>query len=114
VSNPRKAKGTRWETAVTRFLRDHGVFAYKPRQEGFRDVGDVHAPPFALQAKDWKDVVSALREGTDGARVQAVHAGLPFGAAVVKRARKPVEDAYLVLRLGDLPALIEAIQGEQN
>src|SRR5690606_10543974 len=102
-------------TAVYRFLQDAGVFAYKPRQEGFRDVGDVHAPPFVLQAKDWKDVVSALREGTDGARVQRVNAGMPFGAAVVKRARKPVEDAYVVMRLGDLPDLIRALtESEQT
>ncbi len=113
MSNPRKAKGTRWETAVTRYLRDQGIYAYKPRQEGYRDVGDIHAPPFVLQAKDWKDVVSALREGTDGARLQAHHAGLPFGAAVIKRARKPVGDAYVVLRLADLPDLIRALtQGD--
>lgn len=114
MSSPQKAKGTRWETAVTRYLRDQGVTAHKPRQEGHQDIGDIHAAGlFALQAKDWRDVVSALREGTAGAQVQKVHAGLPFGAAVVKRARKPVEDAYLVLRLADLPELIRAITGEQ-
>lgn len=114
MSNPQKAKGTRWETAVTNFLKDAGLFAYKPRQEGFRDVGDIHVPPFVLQAKDWRDVVSALREGTDGVQLQRLHAGLPFGAAVIKRARKPVEDAYVVMRLGDLPALIGAISDEQK
>lgn len=113
MSNPQKAKGTRWETAVTNYLRDSGLFAYKPRPEGFRDIGDIHAPPFVLQAKDWKDVVSALREGTDGVRLQRVHAGLPFGAAVVKRARKPVEDAYLVMRLGDLPELVRALTNRE-
>jgi len=109
MSNPQKAKGTRWETAVTRFLRDAGLYAYKPRQEGFRDVGDIHVPPFTLQAKDWKDLAGALREGTDGARAQRIHAGLPFGAAVIKRARRPVEDAYVVVRLGDFPDLVRAL-----
>lgn len=109
MANPQKAKGTRWETAVTRFLRDAGLYAYKPRQEGFRDVGDIHVPPFTLQAKDWKDVLAALREGTDGARVQRVNAGLPYGAAVIKRARRPVEDAYVVIRLGDFPGLVRAL-----
>lgn len=109
MSNPQKAKGTKWETAVTRFLQDSGLVAYKPRQAGREDIGDIHVPPFVLQAKDWKDVVSALREGTEGVRVQRLHAGLPFGAAVVKRARKPVEDAYVVMRLEDLPALIKAL-----
>lgn len=109
MTNPQKAKGTRAETAVERFLRDEGIYAYKPRQAGFKDIGDVHAPPFVLQVKDWKDVTSALREGTEGARIQAHNAGFPFGAAVVKRARKPIEDAYLVMRLADLPALIRAL-----
>lgn len=115
MSNPQKAKGTRWETAVVRFLRDRGLYAYKPRQEGFRDVGDIHVPPFVLQAKDWKDVLGALREGTDGARVQRVNAGLPYGAAVIKRARRPIEDAYVVIRLGDFPDLVrDLIAGEQE
>lgn len=113
MSNPQKAKGTRWETAVYRFLQDAGIFAYKPRQEGFRDVGDIHAPPFVLQAKDWKDVTGALREGVDGAAVQKIHADMPYGAAVVKRARRPVEDAYVVIRLGDLPDLIRALHGQE-
>lgn len=115
MSNPQKAKGTRWETAVTRFLKDAGIFAYKPRQEGARDVGDIHAPPFVLQAKDYRDVVTGIREGVEGVREQRLHAGMPFGAAVVKRARKPVEDAYVVIRLGDLPDLIRAlVEAEQN
>lgn len=114
MSNPQKAKGTRWETAVVTFLRDHGLYAFKPRQEGFRDVGDIHvAGLFTLQAKDWKDLAGALREGTDGARVQRAHSGLPYAAAVIKRSRRPVEDAYVVLRLGDLPDLVRALSGDQ-
>jgi hypothetical protein len=109
VSNPQKAKGTRWETAVERFLTANGVKAYKPRQAGFLDKGDIIASPFTLQAKDYRDVVTALRNGVEGAQVQRVNAGEPFAAAVVKRARKPVEEAYLVMRLGDLPDLIRAI-----
>ncbi|WP_166139595.1 hypothetical protein [Nocardioides ochotonae] len=50
--------------------------------------------------------MTALREGVEGVRVQRLHADLPYGAAVVKRARKPVEDAYVVLRLGDFPRLV--------
>lgn len=115
MSNPQKAKGTRWETAVTRFLKDAGLFAYKPRQEGRYDVGDIHVPPFVLQAKDYRDVVTGIRQGVEGVAEQRLHAGLPFGAAVVKRARKPVEDAYLVMRLGDFPDLVRAvIEAEQK
>ena len=110
MANPQKAKGTRWETAVMRFLRDAGLYAVKPRQEGFKDVGDIHAFPFVVQAKDYTDLLAGIRAGVDGYQVQRANARLPFAVAVVKRARKPVEDAYVVLRLGDLPDLIKAAQ----
>jgi hypothetical protein len=101
-----KRKGTKFESDVRDFL--NGVFkeegvprkAYRPAQEGFRDTGDLHGlSPFILQAKNWKDLTSALREGVDGAQVQAGHAGEEFGAAVIKRPRKPVSEAYVVLPL---------------
>lgn len=115
MSNPRKAKGTRWETAVTRALNAfwggrHGLKAYKPRQEGFRDVGDIHASPFVIQAKDWKDVVGALREGLDGAEKQKRNAGEPYGVATIKRARRPVGDAYAVMTLETFARLVLRIR----
>lgn len=103
-----KDKGTRWERAVREssnafFRLRHGLKVYGPRQEGYKDVGDLHGvSPFIWQAKDWKDVVSALREGLNGAVVQAGHAGEMYGAAVVKRARRPVGDAYAIMRFQDL------------
>lgn len=112
MSNPQKAKGTAWETAIVRFFREHGFYAIKPRQEGFKDVGDIHVEGlFTLQAKNYKDVATGVRLGVEGAQVQRVNAGLPFGLAVVKRARKPVEEAYVVMRLGDLPDLVRAVKG---
>lgn len=115
MTNRNKAKGTRHETAVLRFLRDAGLYAVKPRQEGTRDVGDIHVPPFVLQVKDYADLLAGIRAGVDGYQVQRANANMPFGVAVVKRARKPVEDSYVVIRLGDLPDLIRAVQkGEQN
>lgn len=113
MTNPQKAKGTAFETAIYRFLQGAGLFAYKPRQEGPRDVGDVHVPPFVIQAKNYKDIVSGLREGVEGVRVQKGHAGMPFGVAVVKRPRKPIEDAYVVMRLGDFPDLVRALTTPQ-
>lgn len=102
-----KDKGTRWESAVVAFLNACGVRAYRPAQSGFADQGDVHGvSPFILQCKDWRDVTSALREGVDGAQVQAVNAGERYGVAVVKRARKPVGEAYAVMHLEDFAALI--------
>lgn len=100
-----KAKGTRWETSVRDFLNAtlfSLVKIYRPAQEGFRDVGDLHGlPGFVIQCKDWRDWQSAIREGLDGAVTQAGNAGETYGIAVVKRARKPVGDAYVVMRLSD-------------
>lgn len=107
MSNPAKRKGTAFESEIVAFLKSRGVPAYRPAQSGARDVGDVHGvSPFVIQAKNWRDVTSALREGVDGAQLQARNAGETYGIAVVKRARKPVGEAYAVMRLEDLAALI--------
>jgi hypothetical protein len=111
VTNPNARKGSLFERQVRDYLVEAGVFAYRPRQEGHKDVGDVHAPPFTLQAKAYKDILAALRDGVEGAAVQKLHARMPFGVAVVKRPRKPIADAYVVLRLADFPDLVRAVQG---
>lgn len=107
-----KAKGTRWEVAVRDALNGlfggrYGLKAYRPAQEGFRDTGDLHGvSPFVIQAKDWRSVADALREGLNGAVLQAKHAGEPYGVAIVKRARRPVGDAYAILRLEDFARVL--------
>ena len=102
-----KDKGSKWERDVVAFLKSAGIKAYRPAQSGFRDHGDSHGvSPFVIQAKDWRDVTSALREGLDGVQLQVRNAGETYGVAVVKRARKPAADAYAVMRLEDLAALI--------
>ncbi|MEV6076332.1 hypothetical protein AB0L80_14690 [Streptomyces sp. NPDC052069] len=98
MANPNKARGTMWESAVRNWLNaflglvdDDGVFlnpfdgmnVRRPAQEGARDIGDVHAVPFILECKDVKSpaVPTWLRQ----ARVEAVHAGFPYGVVVHKR-----------------------------
>lgn len=105
MSNPRKAKGTKWETDIKGFANSVlGAMTkvYRPAQEGFKDTGDLHGvSPFIVQAKDWKNWQEAIRLGLDGAVQQAIHAGEKYGVVVVKRARKPIGDAYAVMRLLD-------------
>lgn len=105
VSNPRKAKGTKFEVEIRGYANQVlGALTtvYRPAQEGHKDVGDLHGvSPFIIQAKNWRDLVAALREGVDGAVKQAGHAGERWGVAVVKRARRPTSDAYAVMRLSD-------------
>ncbi|MEV6730052.1 hypothetical protein [Streptomyces sp. NPDC051364] len=101
MANPNKAKGTQWESDVRNYLNMTGglVDVYgrfrdpfdphnvrRPAQEGAADVGDVHAVPFVLECKNVKrpSVPGFLRQ----AEVEAVHAGFPYGVAVVKVPRQ--------------------------
>lgn len=107
-----KAKGTRWEVSVRDYLNADGVpwEVYRPAQEGFKDTGDLHGLPyFAVQCKDWRDVTSAVREGTEGVQKQKAHYGRPLGVNVVKRARANVSRAYAVLTLEDFRTLVAAL-----
>lgn len=107
MSNPAKRKGTAFESEIVAFLKAQGIPAYRPAQTGRFDVGDVHGvSPFVIQAKNYKDTVTALREGLDGVQLQVRNAGETYGVAVIKRTRKPAADAYAVMRLEDLAALI--------
>lgn len=110
MANPAKAKGTAWETAVVRYLTERGIPARRNPQHGAKDIGDIGGVPgFALEAKAEKSYSFAAYVAQ--ARVEARNAGEPFGAAVVKRHRAPVEDGYVVMDLetfADLLPYIEA------
>lgn len=107
MTNPAKARGTRFESDVVGFLRDRGLPARRVAQTGRLDTGDIHGiSPFILQAKAYKDLTAAFRDGLAGAKEQAPRAGEPFGAAVVKRPRKSTGDAYVVLDLESFARLL--------
>lgn len=115
MAHPNAAKGAKWERDVTRYLREHlDPATRKPRQEGLGDVGDIHSAGAVVQAKDWKDWKAAIREGLDGAVKQAGNANLWPPAAVVKRARRPVGEAYTILRLDDFIALVKAARAAER
>ncbi|MEV7582218.1 hypothetical protein [Streptomyces erythrochromogenes] len=97
MSNPNKAKGTAWESAIRDYLNyeldlvnDYGTFfdpmsgenIRRAAQEGSRDVGDIHAAPFVLEAKNTKRpaVPTWIRQ----AEREAEHAGFPYGLVVRK------------------------------
>jgi hypothetical protein len=104
-----KDKGTKWERDVSTFLTERGFRAVRVAQHGVRDVGDIHVEgqDLILEAKDWRDVASALREGTEQAVREARNAKRKYGFAVVKRARKPVSEAYVVMTLEQLVSMME-------
>lgn len=100
MANPAKAKGTLFETAVERYLKDAGLRAYKPRQTGRYDIGDIHLEDdIILQAKAWANIATALVAGVKGATAQAGHAKREYGIAVIKKPRGAIADAYVVMPL---------------
>lgn len=101
MSNPNAAKGSRWELAVVKFLQERfGRHAFRPHQEGYVDVGDIHISPWVLQCKDvGKHNFSGY---INDAERQAAAAGEEYGAAVVKRRNYSTRLAYVVMTLETL------------
>lgn len=113
TANQRKGKG--FEKAVFDFLAEvHGRFVRRPHPEGFKDVGDLHLSPFVLQAKNYANVAAALTLGVDGAETQAVHAGEPFGAAVIKKRGANVSKARVAMSLSTFRALIARLNSAED
>jgi hypothetical protein len=87
MSNPRKAKGTRWETAFVRWLQENGYpHAERRALHGTQDRGDVAGiSGWVLELKDQQ----ALRPSfVDEAEREAANAGVRMFAAVMKRRGK--------------------------
>jgi hypothetical protein len=95
-----KRKGTAWESAIVAFLQTKGIPARRVAQSGMLDTGDVHGiEPFVGQAKSYANIAEGVRLGVEGAEVQKVRAGLPFGVAFVKRPRKSTAQGYAVMTI---------------
>ncbi|MEU8840273.1 hypothetical protein AB0D97_14230 [Streptomyces roseus] len=96
MTNPSKAKGTAWESLLVAYLREHhNPASHRNVQMGAKDIGDIDGYYLhALEAKAEKTIT--LSDYIAQANREAVHAGQPFGCAVVKRRMKGVGDAYVV------------------
>lgn len=102
-----RAKGTAAETAVVRYLRDHG-FPHAERRalHGSADRGDVTGlGPVVLEVKNHKthDLAGWLTELS----IEIYNAGAATGAVVAKR--RGTTDAaawYAILTFGDLVELL--------
>ncbi|AVO22296.1 hypothetical protein PBI_NESBITT_39 [Streptomyces phage Nesbitt] len=106
MANPSKARGTAWESSIRDYLntelglywpdwqerRRNGLTQWRDpmdpanikrqAQEGAKDVGDIHAWPFILEAKDVKNpaVPTWMRQ----AKAEAFNAGFPYYVVVHK------------------------------
>jgi Holliday junction resolvase len=107
MTNPQKIKGSAWERAVADWLSENG-FPMADRRYGAghtQDKGDIiGVPNFALECKDHATI--NLAQFLDEAIIEAVHAKARFGAAIIKRRRKPVDQAYVVMSLSQWAELI--------
>jgi len=118
VSNPAKARGTAWESAIVRYLREVPALVHARRavQDQVQDQGDVHVWPVVIQAKAVRK--HALPAWVKAARAQADVAGFPWSVVYVKQfnkgtgegyaVRSIAEDVQLVARLRELEAAAEA------
>lgn len=98
MSNPSKAKGTRAETLVTRWLQDNG-FPDARRQPltGSKDQGDILActdPTIILEVKAGEQASTAsmglIRQWLEQTETEAVHAQADLGVLVQYRRGRSV------------------------
>jgi hypothetical protein len=105
MSNPSKAKGTRFESEVVEYLVRHGFPAAERRAlHGNTDKGDVAG------MADWTlELKSEARLNLAGymaeVQAEAANTGTPWYAAIVKRRGKGAAGAYVVMPL-DLFAIL--------
>lgn len=115
MPNPNGAKGAAFERDVRRFLEEtFGRLVRRPRNEGFKDVGDIHLSPVILQAKNWGNTTSALNEGVKGAEIQAVHAGETFGVAVIKKRGSNVSESRVAMTLATFGRLLRRLHSAED
>jgi hypothetical protein len=96
TANPSKAKGTAFETLWTNYIREHhNPAAHRNVQMGRLDIGDVDG--YYLHASELKaEKAITLPAYIAQANREAMHAGQPFGCAVVKRRNAGIAAAYVV------------------
>ena len=101
MSSANKAKGTRFESDVVAFIAARKPYQVERRaQHGASDRGDVvGVPDWAIEIKNVKDWSKRLGQFVTEAETEAVNAGVPFGAVVIKRRNDSTARAYVVMSL---------------
>lgn len=107
MTSPQARKGSSFEREVAAFLNAHG-FPYAERSYGAgrpQDVGDLDGVPgICFEVKNCSKL--ELAGWVDEAEGERINARALFGIVVAKRRRKPVADAYVVLPLAQMAALL--------
>ena len=109
MTNPNKAKGSKFELDVVRYLQEHG-FPFVQRAYGAGrqdDRGDIlGVPGFTIECKDHAkhDIPAWLGE----AERERQNAGTRFGVVIVKRRGKGAAESYVVQTLA---SWVEGLEG---
>jgi len=98
-----KAKGTRFETEVTTYLRQWFPGCERRALRGRLDGGDLAGLPLTVECKNTRQI--DLAGAVDEAEKAAANNGDAFFCAVIKRRLRPVGKAYAVLPLEVLAAV---------
>lgn len=104
-----KQKGTAFETAVVRFLRDSGFpYAERAPLAGNKDRGDITGTPgLVWECKNAK--THRLGEWIDETQIEADNANADHGILIVKRPRHgSAGDAFAIMPLDGMVALLKA------
>ncbi len=107
MANPSGAKGAAWETAVVRWLREHGwPNAERRVKHGILDEGDVSGiRGVVIEAKDVRRL--DLRAWCDEAERERKNAGASVGVVVLKRSgTTDVGDSYSIMRTREMAAFL--------
>ena len=110
MANPSKQKGTRAETAVVRFMQEHGWEAERKALTGSEDHGDIkcrgpHTGWYTVEVKAGKQTAnpnrSQLEEWLRQSRVEADNSGDSIAVLCVVRYRRKIKDADVYLQYCD-------------
>lgn len=107
MSNPSKAKGTRWEVRLRDHFRANGApHCERLAQGGSQDRGDLTGlPGVVIEAKAYKQM--HLAEWQDELRVEMRNADAPVGAVLIPRRNHPTANGYAVLPIDVFTLLLQ-------
>lgn len=104
--NKSKEKGTRWESAVAKYLRSKGFDVWRMAQTGTEDQGDIGGlSQVAFECRNRAKI--SLAENVDDAESRAKYKEADYGVAVIKRRGKGTADAYVAMTLETFTRLMK-------
>jgi len=100
MTNPNKAKGSKWELDVAKYFNERGYPEVERRYGAGAtlDKGDINGvKDTVVEAKNWAKIT--LSTIIDEALVEQKNAKKRFGISVIKRRNRNVKEAYVVMTL---------------